>query len=545
MKFLDGFRSYLKNLFAPETYNQLSSGIPMDNNDIQILADYFSTEKYNRLDNYRMYDLMDAEHPICCVALDFLSDLITQGDDVLNSGHKVIMDTKEYQEEGENKKDSTTEYRVKINKRALKKQIVKIKDAILREKVENAYKNIDQIIFKFENRTKIKTRLRDFVRKGLKYGDYWVEIIWGEVRGTKEMRVADFHDLNTYKMKLNITDDTGKLNQEIPYIFEVDGKSNIGYEPHKILRFQFGNSAPNEYGRGLFFSGRKLYNRIDAMESGMVIGRLVRSHLRYLFKVDVTGMTWDKGLEWIRNLKTYFTKKKVTDSQGNIKNVKIPLSADEDIYFPVKRDSPSDVKVLEGDTYISYIDDVYYFLNQLVLLARIPQSLLQTSGSRNAIAEQDTNPIRFAKSLQANVKEVLKTLYKMELTAHGITEDLLDEIDIIMPEIDSVSTVRKFDIERVRAEIVKIHSEAKVISKDFMRENILYLTEKEIEDIKQELTEEEAEAMEKMKQTAEIEKSMQPEPASSQTADPKVSTRYTKKKNGKKGNSYTTTKQTE
>ena len=60
------------------------------------------------------------------------------------------------------------------------------------------------------------------------------------------MRVADFHDLNTYKMKLNITDDTGKLNQEIPYIFEVDGKSNIGYEPHKILRFQFGNSAPNE-----------------------------------------------------------------------------------------------------------------------------------------------------------------------------------------------------------------------------------------------------------------------------------------------------------
>lgn len=223
------------------------------------------------------------------------------------------------------------------------------------------------------------------------------------------------------------------------------------------------------------------------MESGMTLARVVRSTIRYLFKVDVTGMLPDKALEYLEKLKNKFTKKAIRDENGNIRNIKTPMAVDEDLFFPVKAKSNDGVSVLENDPYLSNIDDVRHFVNKLLIALCYPKAATgDASGSRNALAEQDTYPIRAVKSLQNMLRASLVDLYSLELRAHGVDESIIEELSIEMPEIDAVSTVRKFNNEKTRADIIKVQKEAGVVSDRWLLENILYLTETQIAKIEAE-----------------------------------------------------------
>lgn len=530
MMFFDGIMKTLIKLWKPEMLE--SETVPMPT-ESEMMMEQTANNPTSFTSNIAKYDEMDDNSPEACVALDVLADLVCQGDDVLLRGHKVIVDVEKREDKRETE-DGKAIYNMYFDAKKVK--------PILADR-------INTIILNFESRTKIKYKLRNMVRRALKYGDDFNQVLFGKVKGTEELRVSDFYNYPVTQVELNL-DEYGRLDKEYPYkVKSITTQKEMYLRKEEVFRIQFGAENENKRGKSLFTALRKTYTRLDAMIEGMVIGRLVRSHQRYLFKVDVTGMAPDKALKYVEQLKNAHTKKKITDGSGFIKHIKAPLSADEDIWYPTRKDRNDGVEVLENDPYLNNIGDIQFVYNEYRMGLRMPASIVDTTGSRNATAEQETYPIRFAKSVQNMLRLALIDLYKTELKNHGIDEYLIEDINIEMAEIDSVSTVRKFGIERTRAEVVKIHSDAKVVSRRYLLENVMYLSEEEITEIERELEQEAADELEQDKQRMELESEYSSENTS---ADPdyknskvRVKTEYKNKKQNKSGNAYTTNMQAE
>lgn len=531
--FFDGILTKLSKLWTTEAVVQET--IPLALQSSQQVESQVN-QPMNFQERIKKYEEMDDNSPDANVALDMLADLICQGDDVLMRGHKVIIDTADM-EKKEDKKEDTVRYNVYFDAKG---------------KSKNISEKIDEIIKRFEGRTKIKYRLRNMVRRALKYGDNFEQVLWGMVKETKELRASGFYNYPVQQVEFNI-DEYGMLDAEYPYIIKsIDGKSEKKLKRNEVFRIQFGSEDENKRGKSLFTSLEKTYDRLSAMKEGMVIGRLVRSHMRYLFKIDVTGMANDKALKYIDDLKKYYTKKKITDQYGNIKYLNMPLSADEDIFFPTRKDRNDGVSTLENDPYMNNIDDVKMFQAEYRMGLRMPSSITETTGSRNATAEQDIYPIRFAKSIQNNLRLSLIELYVNELKAHGIKDSDIEDINIEMAEIDSVSTVRKYGIERTRAEIAKIHAEAGVVSNRYIMENIMLLSDAEILEQEELVEEQRVKSMESAIENAKGMAEAVPTPAPTaggsanyKNSKVRVSTNFKNKKIGKAGNAHTTNMQAE
>lgn len=464
--FLDSISGFLTGLTKTEKTEITSPSTPIDE---YLLESLDSTMGLTIKENFKLYDTMDAESPECNTALDFLADLCVQGDDVLMRGHKVIVDIPD--NTADKKGASGDDNYVKINVSY---------DAKTEKEIKKA-KQINDIIKKFEKRTKIKYYLRNMVRRALKYGDDFNQIIWGKDSKNNKM-ILEFYNINSLQIEFN-RDKFGRMDKKKPFIpLDVNGNVLPMLQTSEMFRIQFGSEPENKRGTSLFWACRKTYNRLDAMESGMVVARIIRSVIRYLFKVDVTGMMPDKALQYVEKIKRAFTKKLVTDANtGQSKYVKTPMSTDEDVFFPVKQKSQDDVKVLENDPYLSSIDDIKHFYYKLLLGIKYPKAATgDVSGSRNAVAEQDTYPIRYVKSLQNMIRFALEALYTLELKANGIADADIQEINIEMPEIDAVSTIRKFNVEKTRADIIKVHKEAGVLPDKYLLENIMYLSDSEM-----------------------------------------------------------------
>ncbi|MDD4292239.1 MAG: portal protein, partial [Clostridia bacterium] len=473
MNIFDSLMSKLSKAFKQETIKEATTPVYIAPPDLTtMMNDSATSASYEQ--NIAFYNKMEEESPEASLSLDFLSDLACQGDDVLRLGHKVIVDVPDAVE---NKSDAGKILKLKKLKSKQKARsgddgaafrIFCDSDANGDNKI--LVDSIERIIKRFERRTKIKFKLRNMVRRMLKYGDNFEQILWGRVEGTDEKRITGFYNYPPSQVIFNL-DEFGRMTEKAPYkIRSLSNESNVKtLEEFEMFRLQFNGDSEGTRGKSLFMPLRKTYTRLDALESGLVIGRLVRSHIRYLFKIDVSGMSTDKALQYIKLLKEFYSKKKMVGPDGNIVVTSAPLNEAEDIFLPTHKDKNEDVSVLESDPYISHIDDILHLYNKYIAGLRLTKgSVAQTGGSRNATAEQDTNPIRFVKSLQNLIRMALIDLYTLELKAHGITDEMIEDLKIEMPEIDSVSTVRKFLVERTRAEIIKIHSDAKVVSNEYL-----------------------------------------------------------------------------
>lgn len=477
-----------------------------------LLYEEYANEE-DRLANLVQYATMDDESPEFSDALDSLSDLIIQGDDVQMNGYKTVSDPNNKTNAKAKAKENAT-YNIGY---------------MLDAKTPTAEATrIEEIIKTFEDRTELKYKLKYYVRNALKYGDYFGNIIYGETVVTKQRVIAEILDIASDKITINL-DIYGRLDLEKPYQLLTTSQGNelITYQKHEIFRIQMGGVADYEYGRSIAHSARKVYNQLSAIETGMVIGRLVRSHQRYLYKIDTGNWAPDVSLDYVKKVKIMMTKKKMTDKNGNLIYAKSPLTAEEDIFLPVKSKSADDVVVMKADEFLKNIDDVKYFADKYFrALKIISLGSSDSKGSRNAVAELQNSTTAYAKGVQQLIRYPLEKLYNMELKLHGINQ----KITIVMPEIASVLTLRKFDVERLKAEISKIYHESGVLSDEYIREYILYLNDEELATEFVRANAKKAETLSLLQLTK--------NPQGGGSA--RVTTQYKTKKIGKKVNNYVT-----
>jgi len=205
-----------------------------------------------------------------------------------------------------------------------------------------------------------------------------------------------------------------------------------------------------EYGTSVLLNGLLQYRRLKLAEDSLLMTRITRGILRYVYKVKVAGdnvesigsilESYTLALKQARSVDTAENGRGMTQQLDN-------MSAVDDIIIPVFGDSNDlSVEKIGGEPDIKWIVDIEMLRNQLAASLRVPTAMLGafTNEVSGALGSESLSKldIRFASSVrkvQRCIKLGLMQLCQTHLAFKGISPDV--EFDIKCQESSSSAEI--------------------------------------------------------------------------------------------------------
>jgi len=167
-----------------------------------------------------------------------------------------------------------------------------------------------------------------------------------------------------------------------------------------------------------------------------------------------------------------------------------PLSIMEDYFFAQTAEGRgSKVEVLPGGDNLGQIDDLRYFTNKMLRALRVPSSYLPTGpddgtathvdGRVGTAFIQEYRFNQYCQRLQSIIGSVFNKEFKLFLKNRGITIDT-SVFDLQFVEPQSFSQYKEIEIHAARANVFGSLEGSPYLSKRFVLEKYLGLTEDEI-----------------------------------------------------------------
>jgi len=201
------------------------------------------------------------------------------------------------------------------------------------------------------------------------------------------------------------------------------------------------------YGTSLLLNGLSAYKRLRMAEDSLLLARLTRGVLRYIYKVKVDSRNMEAVNEILDEVTTTLKQARamnISSADPNFDSKFDPVSATEDIILPVWGDV-GDVAIdkVGGEVDIRWIVDIEELRNQCASAIRTPLTLLggyvdEATGNlgSSAINSLDIRFARSARRLQRAVKEGIKRLCQIHLSYMGMDPDS-ELFDVNMSETSS------------------------------------------------------------------------------------------------------------
>lgn len=390
-----------------------------------------------RLAGYLDYELMDNEHPELSSALDIYSDNSIAGEE--SEDQRFAIDSED-------------------------------------EKVKEVLEDINK-------RTRIDQEIWPLTRDLCKYGDEFEEIVVNSAGLV--VRIKALPQNTMYRNE----DPYGRLVVERAFEQKNNtGKVVVQFEPWQIAHFRNRTSRKGQYGKSILAPARRLFKQLQMMEDGMVIGRLSRAHMRYVYKIDVGEMAPPEAEAHVESVKRRVKKKRrLNPMTGKFDVTTNPMSAEEDLFVGVRQGSPAGVDRLEGQSRLGEIKDVEYFQNKMFTVIKVPKSYLGLERDVNAKATLTNQDVQFARTIRriqkVGLQNGLKKIYDIGLLLQGY--DLTKvEYEILFPAIKTIDEVQKWQVEKAKAEVAKIYGvDVNVLTDDFILSYFLGLTDEEIKEL--------------------------------------------------------------
>ena len=442
----------------------------------------------NRVERYTQYDQMDQDSEINA-ALDTIAEFSTQMDAETQLPFRIHY------------KDEPTDAEINALETALK-QWVNIND--------------------FER------RIFNIFRSTVKYGDQFFirdpetyKLIWVNASDVAKAIVneSEGREIDQYIVKniaLNLVDlvavDTKKHNDATatsPTLGYTASKGNSGVysstsgqntevsvDSKNIVHISLsdGMNAAWPFGNSILEPIFKVYKQKELLEDSIIIYRVQRAPERRVFYIDVGNLPAHKAMAFVERTKNEVHQTRIPNMSGGGTKVMDaaynPLSIMEDYFFAQTAEGRgSKVEVLPGGENLGEIDDLKYFNNKLMRGLRVPTSYLPT-GSEDGIAAFNDGRIgtamiqefRFAKyceRLQLTIQPTLDREFKMFCKHRGL--DVSSSLfDLQFTEPQSFSQYRTIEIDAQRANLYSSIEGVPYLSKRFLLERYLGLTEEEM-----------------------------------------------------------------
>jgi len=448
----------------------------------------------NRSERYNQYEQMDMDSEISA-ALEIISDFCTQN----NIENGTAFDIRF--------KDRPTDTEISIIKEQLKHWV--------------ALNQFDRRLFKlFRNVLKYGDQI--FIRDPETFELYWVEmskvvkVIVNENKGKEPEQyilseiAPNFQNLtmtaistsDTFANHPQVGGPSGAYVQpRVPYSggnrFSVAANENAIAAEHVVhLSLTEGLDVNWPFGNSILEKVFKVFKQKELLEDAILIYRIQRAPERRVFKIDVGDMPSHMAMAYVERVKNEIHQRRIPTQNGGGATVMDatynPMSTLEDYFFPVTADGRgSSVDVMQGGSQLGEIDDLKFFTNKLSRGLGIPSSYLPTGGDDGTQAFNDgrvgtalIQEWRFnqtCKRLQELVCHTLDKEFKMFMRWRGLNIDN-GLFDLKFNEPQNFSKYRQVEIDNARIQGFTQLEALPYLSKRFLLQRYLGLSEEEMLD---------------------------------------------------------------
>lgn len=246
-------------------------------------------------------------------------------------------------------------------------------------------------------------------------------------------------------------------------------------------------------------------NMLRSLEDATIIYHLSRAPERRVFYVDVGNLPKAKAEQHLNEVMTRFKNKLVYDqSTGMIKDDRKHMTMLEDFYL-ARRDGSKGTEISTlggGQTLQNQLESLEYFLKKLYKALNIPTSRLEDSsgfsiGRSSEITRDEVKFAKFIARLRKRFSMVFLAALEKQLVLKGILtieewEEVKNQISFDFKIDNHFSELKQMDIMMSRMDVLERvdNFTGKYFSKEWIRKNVLYQSEEEIEEMDEEMDEE-------------------------------------------------------
>jgi hypothetical protein len=448
----------------------------------------------NRTERYNQYEQMDMDSEVNA-ALDIIAEFSTQSNIENGTGFDLFF------------KEDPTDNEIKI-----------LKDQL------NQWSTLNEL----------NKRLFKLFRNVIKYGDqvflrdpetfklYWcemgnvVKVIVNEAEG-KEPEQYFIKDLNINFQNLTATALTSSdaytnspqtgggpsgshVQPNTPFgggSRFTHGKNEAVIDAEHVIHLSLTEGLDTNwpFGTSVLESIFKIFKQKELIEDAILIYRIQRAPERRIFKIDVGNMPTHMAMAYVDRVKNEIHQRRIPTQTGGGQNMMDatynPLSTNEDYFFPVTAEGRgSSVEVFPGGQNLGEITDLRYFTNKMFRGLRIPSSYLPqgedegtqgfNDGRTTTALIQEWRFNQYCMRLQKLICEKLDTEFKMFMRWRGINIDnSLFELRFNEPQ--NFAKYRQAEIDTVRINSFNSLEQVPYLSKRFLLERYLDLSEEEMQ----------------------------------------------------------------
>lgn len=252
----------------------------------------------------------------------------------------------------------------------------------------------------------------------------------------------------------------------------------------------------------------KPLNQLRMIEDAAVIYRLARAPERRIFYVDVGTMSTIKANQYLKDLMTSYRNKLVYDSTtGEIKDDRKHLSMLEDFWLPRREGSKgTEIDTLPGGDNLGKMEDVQYFEKKLYKSLGVPVSRLESSqgfslGRTTEITRDELKFSKFVHRLRNKFSTLFDDILRVQLVLKKICTveewtEYREDIWYDFKKDNNFTELKEAELLMNRISILQLVDPyvGRYYSMEWVRKNVLQLSDEDIEEMDAQMAEEQANA---------------------------------------------------
>lgn len=303
------------------------------------------------------------------------------------------------------------------------------------------------------------------------------------------------------------------------YVYNDGGSTSSAYAsgvnqglriaPEAVLNVNSGlMDAKNTFVISYLHKAIKPLNQLRLVEDAVVIYRLSRAPERRIFYIDVGNLPKGKAEQYMRSIMVQYRNKLVYDaSTGEIRDDRKHMSMLEDFWLPRREGGKgTEITTLPAGQNLGELGDLAYFQKKLLNSLNVPVSRLDPQGGgimgigrTNEITRDEVKFSKFVARLRNKFSRLFDDALRVQLSLKGICtveewEEFKEFVYFDYKQDNNFTEMRDTELLRERINTASLIDPyiGRYYSTNWVRKNILHMTEEEIEVMEKEIEEDAA-----------------------------------------------------
>ena len=251
----------------------------------------------------------------------------------------------------------------------------------------------------------------------------------------------------------------------------------------------------------------KPLNQLRMMEDASVVYRISRAPERRVFYIDVGNLPKMKAEQYLRDMMTKHKNRLVYDATtGEVRDDRRHMSMTDDFWLPRREGGKgTEITTLPGGQNLGEMEDILYFQKRLYKALNVPISRMESDagfslGRASEISRDEVKFAKFITRLRARFSILFDRIMERQLILKGIITpeewpEIQNKIRYDFMQDNHFEELKNAEIMRERLSTLRDMDEyvGTHYSKNWVRKNVLMMTEDDIVEMKKELEEEASE----------------------------------------------------